>query len=913
MSASPDPRTPGRRPPLALDGLPVGMPDQYGIPTIGYDVLVWAEEYLAQPDGINAGDPWRWTNTQARIVAWWYAVDQNGQWLYRRGQIVLPKGSGKALSLSVPLPTPTGWTTMGEVQVGDQLLDETGSPCTVLAVTETMTDHDCYRVSFRDGTSVVADADHLWPMLEFRGDKKRRACTVTTREIAETGVTYARPLTAGKTKASNSGVARWRTLPTPTLDLPEVETPIQPYLLGYWLGDGDSDAPRVTVSEGDLPAFTARAAELGANLGVPKLTGNPGGTTYRVTFLSAIGQGGEISQRRALAIGRNALQELGVWKNKHIPVALLRGSHKQRLELLRGLMDSDGSIDSKGRIELTLCNERLARDAVELMRTLGLYPRITESDAKIAGRVVGRRWRINVTAYADEPVFSLPRKVGRLLPRGHAIPYSQVRTVVSVEKIPSEPVRCVSVSSPTSLYLAGEGMVPTHNSPVALCCCELAGPVLFDGFDAQGDAVGREHPSPLVQLAAYSKSQTDNTMSLVLPMLTRGRASEEVVGLDPGLTRVRTQNGLLEPISANSKSREGARTTAAILDETHTWVETGGGHELAAVIRRNIGKMNARSLETTNAWNPGEDSVAELTSIYADKVAEQLADGHQRVLDEGILRFHPKAIVPKLSDIPVLRAAIAELYRDAPWMNVDRIVSEVLDPATHPATARRFYLNEVATADDALVTTSEWNDCYLDDVIEPGEVITLGFDGSKSEDSSVLVAMRVFDRFATVIGAMEKPDHAKNWEVDREFFDGLVANCFAQYSVVGFYSDVAHFESYVDKWHLEYASSLKVHASPKNSVGWDMRGRLQINTRATEALVAGIQDGSVRHDGGSLLRRHVLNTRRRPNRYGISFGKERRDSPRKVDGFAALQLAFQACTDYRGGEGKAKQRTGRVW
>lgn len=536
------------RPPLAADGLPVGMPDQHGIPTLGWGVLAWGAEFLAQPDGTSAGDPWQWTSTQARIVAWWYAVDELGRWLYRRGQIVLPKGSGKS------------------------------------------------------------------------------------------------PLAA------------------------------------------------------------------------------------------------------------------------------------------------------------------------------------------------------------------------------------------------------------------------------ALCCCELGAEVVFDGFDGSGEAVGRPHPSPHVQLAAVSEAATDNTMSLVLPMLREGRAAEEIAGLDLGVTRVRTRNGKLEPVTASASSREGQRLTAAVIDEPHLMLQNNGGHRLAAVLRRNLGKMNGRSIETTNAWNPGEDSVAELTSIYADKIAEQTAGGQRQVLEEGVLRYHPKAVVPSLADLSTLRNALVSLYRDAPWVDIDRIMAEVLDPATHPADARRFYLNEVATVDDALVTAAEWDGGYLDDVLEPGAEITLGFDGSKNDDATVLVAMRVSDRFATVIGAMEKPDMAsKGWEVDREYFDGLVASVFAQYRVLGFYSDVAHFESYVDKWSAEYGSGLQVSASPRSAVGWDMRGRLQLNTLATERLVAGIQDGSVRHDGNGLLRRHVLNTRRRPNRWGISFGKERRDSPRKVDAFAALQLADMARADLVTQISKKPQRSGRVW
>lgn len=469
------------------------------------------------------------------------------------------------------------------------------------------------------------------------------------------------------------------------------------------------------------------------------------------------------------------------------------------------------------------------------------------------------------------------------------------------------------------LFRRGQIVLPkgAGKSPLAaaLACCALGAEVVFDGFDAYGDPVGRPHPSPHVQLAAVSQDQTDNTMSLVLAMLREGRAAYEIEGLDLGVTRVRTRNGLLQPVTASAPSREGARLTDAILDEPHLWTAINGGHNMAKVLRRNLGKMNGRSLETTNAWNPGEESVAELTSIYADKLSERAEDDDTARGDYGLLRYHPKALVRQLSNEAELRAALTTLYRDAPWVNIDRVVNEVYDPATHPADARRFYLNEVASADDALVTASEWDACQVDDVLEPGDEITLGFDGSKSEDSTVLVALRVRDRFAVVIGAMERPQGpaGEGWEVDREYFDGLIASVMAQYRVRGFYSDVAHFESYVDKWSHEYGAGLDVAASTKSVVGWDMRGRLQQLTQATERLVASIQDGTLTHDGGSLLRRHVLNARRRPNRWGVSFGKERRDSPKKVDAFAALQLADMARADLLAATSKKRQRTGKVW
>jgi phage terminase large subunit-like protein len=145
----------------------------------------------------------------------------------------------------------------------------------------------------------------------------------------------------------------------------------------------------------------------------------------------------------------------------------------------------------------------------------------------------------------------------------------------------------------------------------------------------------------------------------------------------------------------------------------------------------------------------------------------------------------------------------------------------------------------------------------------------------------------------------------------------LVAHAFGTYSVQAFFADVALWESYIDEWADTYRDELLVRASPKSLVGWDMRGRQQDLTLATEALVAGIRDGKVRHVCNPTLTRHVLNARRRPNRWGVSFGKENRESMKKVDGFAAMQLAdmarraLMASPDWAKRQGK-RQRSGRV-
>ncbi|GAU66671.1 hypothetical protein SSP35_03_03190 [Streptomyces sp. NBRC 110611] len=446
------------------------------------------------------------------------------------------------------------------------------------------------------------------------------------------------------------------------------------------------------------------------------------------------------------------------------------------------------------------------------------------------------------------------------------------------------------------LFRRGQVVMPkgAGKSPLAsaLSCCELAAEVVFDGFDAAGEAVGRPHPSPHVQLAAVSQDQTDNTMSLVLAMLREGDAAHAIPGLDIGLTRVRTRAGRLEPVTASAASREGQRLTAAVLDEPHLWLPSNGGRKLAATIRRNLGKMNGRSIETTNTWVPGEDSVAEKTAEDAEQALSRREFG-------GLMRYHPQASVKDLSDEAEVRAALKRLYRDAPWVRIDRVLEEIYDTSTDPADARRFYLNEVATADDALFAPHEWDVCRTDAELIDGDTIVLGFDGSIRDDATALVACRIEDRLFVPLGIWERPDgpDGKGWEIDREAVDTAVRDAFDRYDVAGLFADVEHWESYVDAWGRDFRETVRVRASTSNPVAWDMRGRLYQSTLANERLMRAVRDGKIRHAGDVTLRRHVLNARRRPNRYGISFGKDRRGSRRKVDGWAACLLAEMARYD----------------
>lgn len=348
---------------------------------------------------------------------------------------------GKALSLDTPLPTPYGWTTMGAVQVGDQVFDEHGNPARVIFATGVMGGHPCYEVVFSDGECIVADAEHLWWTLQ-RADRSKDFAIgkiVTTAELAAT------------LRYSNHTGWNHRIPVAGPLDTPDSDLAIEPYVLGVWLGDGSSRSPVITKALRDEQILNEIRA---TGLSVTEQASRDRSPTWRL---------GTTGEQSLLLV----LRSLDVIGNKHIPPAYLRASISQRMGLLQGLMDTDGSVSRDGQCEFTTMTEALARDVHELLLSLGVKATVSEGVARLEGRDIGPKWRIGFYMYSDQPPFRLERKKERLRPPPEHTPRSASRRVVAVKPVASVPVRCIQVDSPSSLYLAGHGMIPTHNTALS--------------------------------------------------------------------------------------------------------------------------------------------------------------------------------------------------------------------------------------------------------------------------------------------------------------------------------------------------------------------------------------------------------------------------------------------------------------
>lgn len=369
-----------------------------------------------------------------------------------------PAQTGKCLDLATPIATPAGWTTMGALKVGDVVYGPDGEETRVVFASEVKHGRPCYEMEFSDGSTLVADDEHRWAVERFFwGDPSWRSMVVTTQELVNAGVTYSE---------SNGRRPRYRfriRVAAPLQGLRN-DLPLDPYLLGVWLGDGVSRSPYVSAHKDDAGFYAEKAKLAGL---VPSICSD-GENTVTVRLSSVFGEG---------------LDGLGLRRNKHIPRAYLRASIEQRWALLQGLMDTDGTVAEGGvSCEFSTTRAELVDGFVELAASLGLKPTVkfkATTWKHLGERRHGAAWRVTFPVPAGSQPFRLPRKVARVKPAEREV---NTRAIVAIRSVESRPVKCIQVDNESHLFLAGKRFVPTHNT-VALVDAWMAHAVVNDPGD----------------------------------------------------------------------------------------------------------------------------------------------------------------------------------------------------------------------------------------------------------------------------------------------------------------------------------------------------------------------------------------------------------------------------------------------
>jgi hypothetical protein len=342
---------------------------------------------------------------------------------------------GKALALDTPVITPNGWTTMGELKDGDIVYDNHGNETTIVKAWDVMYGRPCYKITFDNGEEIVADEGHLWftqtkqDRAQRSQNKVRRGSKKTTKEIFETQLysTSGEPThRIPKSKQGFVGI--------------EKKLSINPYDLGVWLGNGHADCSRISVCKDDLDALIDNLSWKNISI-IPDKRNN----TRHVNLLKEENTFKEL------------LQEHRLIKNKHIPTLYKESSRTQRLELLRGIMDTDGTVRKQnGGCEIALSDKTLIDDVYELILSLGYKASMTEKNTthKIS-------YRINFTAH--DYVFKMDRKrsIQKLSSETGRVNYHYIK---KVEKVESVPVRCITVDSEDAMFLCGKTHIPSSNT-----------------------------------------------------------------------------------------------------------------------------------------------------------------------------------------------------------------------------------------------------------------------------------------------------------------------------------------------------------------------------------------------------------------------------------------------------------------
>ncbi len=420
------------------------------------------------------------------------------------------------------------------------------------------------------------------------------------------------------------------------------------------------------------------------------------------------------------------------------------------------------------------------------------------------------------------------------------------------------------------------------------------GPVRTVGWDGHGNPVGGPVTDPFIPMIAYTEEQTEELAYGALRVILE--ESEVRRDFDIGLTRIlrRSGDGKAVAMATAPDSNDGARTTFEHFDETHRLV-LPRHKETHRTMMANIPKRrlaDAWSLETTTAYSPGEGSVAEDTMEYA----RQVADG--RISDSRLFFFHRQAAEKAdLSTPEGIRAAVLEASGPtAEWSDIESIVEQFRDPSADATYLRRVWLNQTVRASERAFDVERWEEIARAGYeIPAGAVITLGFDGSKSEDSTGLVATEVATGFQTLLAGWEHPEGVAKWEVPRGEVDAALAAAFQRYDVWRGYFDESYWANEVSAWAGMYGE--------KRIVPW-MNSAVAKTAYAVRSFDEAIRSGTLSHDGTPAFKRHIGNACRRKvsvfddKREQLwTIYKERPDSPHKIDFAMAAIYSWAARND----------------
>jgi len=534
---------------------------------------------------------------------------------FRSAHIEIPRGQGKALCLETDVPTPKGLIKFKEINIGDEVYGSDGKVCKVVNKNE-IHYPKAYRITFSDNTVVDCSSEHLWVTSDkSERDRKDRHKIKPPKRLDKNGnivgnISY---------KSVKNTEEIFKTLKYGKENNHCVEncSPVEGtrddcqlgYILGYWLGDGHSATGSFVAHKDQFEEIKSRFESQRVTVKIKNERGNA------IHFICS-----------GLTFW---LRELNLINNKHIPEKYFMASESVRREVLRGLMDSDGTISKSGAMSFTNTNKRLIKDFRRLLASLGYRSSLTTRKTTAQNGFKGTAQKVEFSVpYTRPRIFGIKKKEQRRVDRPAW--YSKNRYIVNVEEIESKPMFCIQVDSPDNTFLITDQYIPTHNSLLA------SQMVLY--FLALDNPKGNE-----ISCASTKTDQARIVLDSARAMAKENKKYLKATGVEVLAHKIvhEKSNSFVRALSSDSKSLDGLNDILCVMDELHAV-----DRSLFEVIESGMKKRNDSLLLAITTAGSNTDGIGYSQSQYAKKISIGEVDNDQffsiiYTIDDGDDIFSP--------------------------------------------------------------------------------------------------------------------------------------------------------------------------------------------------------------------------------------------------------------------------------
>lgn len=646
---------------------------------------------------------------------------------YETGLLELCRKNFKALSLDTPIPTPDGWKEMRDISVGDYVFGKNGNPTMVIGESEIF-NKPMYLVTFEDGEQIKASCDHIWTVQTktSRRTAKRNSHHIGNGKIYRAGGWYDTTTEEmaddfARVRKDGKGTDyKYRVPMNGAVQYAEKELLINPYLLGVWLGDGTSTATNITVSDLD-------AEEMMQNVS--------GASGYSVELHHCKDRACyfKVDKQKNNQIGEESfmynLRKLNLIGNKHIPEEYLHASVKQRLALLQGIMDTDGTCSKNGKCSFVQKSKELSEQVLELINSLGIKATMIKRKSMLDGKEISDIY--NITFFADKGtrVFRLNRKYERQ--KDHLCDRMKAKSIVNIEKIGAVPSKCIMVADKEHLYLAGKHFTPTHNT-------YTVGTIFIILFLTEPRFSKFYSVAPDGSLSKEIKDAINDTIKSS-PLIYEYKGTKRWKLLRDYI-KFKPNDNTMIPLSYSTSRMDGKLPNAFCADEVGALPVS---YPIEAMRSGQLNILNKLGFVISTKYptidNPFEDEVA-----YAKKVL----DGIEK--DETIfsLLYEPDETKDwETNDLIMKQANPAALEIPEIWQDLlkKRAYAIAVESARENFVTKHCNIIYQGVGTETYIDVSDVQSCKVANIDWAGRIVYLGVDLSETSDNTSVAMVSVDD------------------------------------------------------------------------------------------------------------------------------------------------------------------------